>query len=144
MQNSAAPNPFGLGSQIFSASSVEETLPEPKSDQVSDAESEGSDTSTSDESLITAMATTTLDVSPWNSAPSYYPLYLSTSSEYLPPPPKTKLPDGAQIEDLMDDDGKHGKGANWAFEAYENSLEVDQVFDRFTKRVGYEGRQCVR
>jgi pre-rRNA-processing protein TSR4 len=144
MQNPSVPNPFGLGSQIFGAASTEAPT---SATEVPEAESDGeSGESSSDESLITAMASTSLETSPWISAPSYPPLYLSTASEYLPPPPKTKLPAGVHIQDPADDDnGKEGgKNTNWAFEAYENSLEVDHVFDRFTKRVSHEGEQCVR
>jgi pre-rRNA-processing protein TSR4 len=110
-------------------------------DETSDSES---DSASSEEGLLTALATTTLEESPWRSAPSYAPLYLSTSSEYLPAPQKIKLPPGVQIVDPSDDAGKGGKDVSWIAEAYENSLEVDQVFERFTKRVGFEGDQCVR
>jgi pre-rRNA-processing protein TSR4 len=110
-------------------------------DETGDAES---DHTTSDEELLTALAATTLEESPWRSAPSYPPLYLSTCSEYLPAQPKLKLPPGVQIVDSLDDPGKGGKDVSWIAEAYENSLDVDQVFERFTKRVGFEGDQCVR
>ena len=33
---------------------------------------------------------------------------------------------------------------NAAMEGYENSLDVDQVFERFVRRVSYEGEQCIR
>jgi len=105
-----------------------------------DGDADG-DSASSDEELLTAMASAVLEESPWKSAPSYPPLYLSTVSEYLPPLPKPKLPPGAQI---ADDDGKGSKDTSWASEAYENSLEMDHVFERFTKRVDYEGEQCIR
>ena len=73
----------------------------------------------------------------------YPPVYLSTSSEYLSPQPKHKLPKGLEVEELADDDKKK-KEISWAKETYENSLEVDQVFERFTRRVTLEGEQCVR
>ena len=41
-------------------------------------------------------------------------------------------------------DSKEGNEWNAAMEGYENSLEVDHVFERFAKRVGYEGEQCIR
>jgi pre-rRNA-processing protein TSR4 len=89
------------------------------------------------------MTKTTLEESPWKTAPAYSPLYLSTASEYLPPQPKSKIPPGAQVvSEPGADEG--GKDISWAFEPFENSLEVDQVFERFTKRVGYEGEQCIR
>ena len=145
MQQASAPNPFGLGTQMFNDFSAEAITSHPEeTDETSDAESEAPGSSSSSESLIVAMASATIGPSPWASAPSYPPLYLSTTSEFLPPPPKAKLSPGTQVQDPADDEGKEGKNASWAFEAYENSLEVDQVFARFTKRVGYEGEQCVR
>src|ERR1700733_13552694 len=145
MQQSSAPNPFGFGTQIFNnAESEPTTSPPEEAAEASDAESEASASSSSDESVIVAMASVTIGPSPWVSAPSYPPLYLSTTSEFLPPPPKAKLPPSTQVQDPADDEIKEGKNASWTFEAYENSLEVDHGFDRFTKRVGYEGEQCVR
>lgn len=90
------------------------------------------------------MASTKLEESQWKDAPAYPPLYLSTVSEYLPPQSKPKLPAG--ISDGLDDAPapKSGKDISWAFEPYENSLEVDYAFERFAKRVSYEGEQCVR
>ncbi|KAJ7460580.1 programmed cell death protein 2 [Mycena latifolia] len=139
---SGAPNPapFGLGAQIFGDSApVASSPPEAETGDV-ESYTESSD----DEELLTALAVTTLEESPWKSAPSYPPLYLSTCSEYLPAQPKVKLPPGVQIVDPLDDSGKGGKDVSWISETYENSLDVDQVFERFTKRVGYEGEQCVR
>ncbi|KAJ6581245.1 programmed cell death protein 2 [Mycena capillaripes] len=131
--------PFGLGAQIFgdSPSVASRSIEE---DETSDAESDTG----SEEELLTALAVTTLEESPWRSAPSYPPLYLSTCSEFLPAQPKLKLPPGVQVVDSLDDPGKGGKDVSWIAEAYENSLDVDQVFERFTKRVGFEGDQCVR
>ncbi|KAJ7623431.1 programmed cell death protein 2 [Roridomyces roridus] len=123
------PTPFGLGAQIFGSSSPVDVVAEGGGD----ADDSGSET---DEELLTALAATTLEESQWRSAPSYPPIYLSTCSEYLPAQPKLKLPPGVQTGG--------GGGGSWMSEAYENSLDVDQVFERFTKRVGYEGDQCVR
>ena len=37
------------------------------------------------------------------------------------------------------------KGDEWTgFETYENSLNVDRIFESFNIRVGYESAQCVR
>ncbi|KAF5393794.1 hypothetical protein D9757_000383 [Collybiopsis confluens] len=153
---SAASNPFGLGAQIFGGAKVPtstENSNEIEEDQAfenqeeDDTESDA-ESSSSSESLLTAMTRTTLDESPWKASPAYMPsLYLSTASEYLPPKPKSKMiPPGAQISDpAADERGRGGgKDISWAFEPYENSLEVDQVFERFTKRVEYEGEQCIR
>jgi len=139
---SGVPNstPFGLGAQVFGDSPSTASSPVEEPDETSDAESDA----TSEEELLTALTATTLEESPWRSAPSYPPLYLSTCSEYLPAQPKPKLPPGVQIVDSLDDPGKGGKDVSWIAEAYENSLDVDQVFERFTKRVGFEGDQCVR
>ncbi|KAJ7695124.1 programmed cell death protein 2 [Mycena rosella] len=132
--------PFGLGAQIFGDAAPAASSPVQEEDETSDVES---DNTSSDEELLTALAVTTLEESPWKSAPSYPPLYLSTCSEYLPAQPKVKLPPGVQVVDPLDDP-KGAKDVSWIAEAYENSLDVDQVFERFTKRVGYEGDQCVR
>ncbi|KAJ7088581.1 programmed cell death protein 2 [Mycena epipterygia] len=140
-QPTGAPNPtpFGLGAQIFGDSTASAAASPPVAeDETSDAESNTG----SDEELLTALVATTLHESPWRSAPSYPPLYLSTCSEYLPAQTKIKLPPGVQIVDPINDSGKGGKDVSWISEAYENSLDVDQVFERFTKRVGYEGDQC--
>ncbi|KAK1222841.1 hypothetical protein PQX77_014263 [Marasmius sp. AFHP31] len=139
-----AANPFTFGNQIFG-----EPTPEPSTLKQDDAnengqEDEGEDASdnesaTSEGSLVVAMASTTLDESPWKSAPHYPPLYLSTTAEYVPAAEKPKIaPKVSQEGDDKDDIGK------WVSETYENSLDVDQVFDRFAKRVGYEGEQCIR
>lgn len=90
------------------------------------------------------MAQATITESPWRSAPAYPPLYLSTVSEYIPPQPKPRLPQGVKVEDTAEDDDRKEKDISWAKETYEDSLEVDQVFERFVNRVGYEGEQCVR
>ncbi|EDR05642.1 uncharacterized protein LACBIDRAFT_302768 [Laccaria bicolor S238N-H82] len=140
---------FGFGAQVFGNVDVptpESELKSTKADVPPDEDEGTSDTesdSGSEKSLLTAMASTSMDESPWKSAPSYRPLYLSTASEYLPPLPKPKIPAGAQIVD-PDEEGKGGKDTSWTSEAYENSLNVDNVFERFTERVGYEGEQCVR
>ena len=141
MQSPLSPTPFGLGDQIFGqASSNSFDLPPPTDDEQSDAESE---TSGSEESLITAMASVTIQGSAWAAAPSYPPIYLSTVAEYIPPEPKLKIPPNAQMEEPSGDD-KQGKDTPWGFEGYENTLKVDNVFDRFTKRVSHTAEQCLR
>ena len=141
MQAPLTPMPFGLGDQIFgNTSSNSSDLPPPATDDQSDSESEASD---SEESLITAMASVTIQGSAWATAPSYPPAYLSTMSEYIPPEPKFKIPSNAQMEEPTSDN-KQGKDASWGLEGYENALKVDSVFDRFTKRVGHTAEQCLR
>ncbi|KAI0675435.1 programmed cell death protein 2 [Trametes maxima] len=161
----AAPtaSPFGLGSQIFGSSDA--ATPN-KSTQTGSAERSGSPALESDDGgsddadsdsessdgdadgadvLAASLQATSLEDSPWPAAPSYPPFYLSTVSEYLPPPPKTKVPPAATVD--ADDDGptkgKDGTGG-WDLEGYENSLDVDHAFERFSKRVSYEGEQCLR
>jgi pre-rRNA-processing protein TSR4 len=111
------------------------------------AEDDGSDTqsdsASSEKSLLTALASLPIAESPWKCAPSYPTLYLSTVGEYLPPQVKPKVPKGIQVSELGDEETKD-KDVSWATETYEDSLEMDHVFERFTKRVGYEGKQCVR
>lgn len=122
---------FGLGTQIFGGEPVQ-ALREPNTTDT--------DSDDSEESLLTAMARTVISDSPWQSAPAYTPMYLSTVSEYLPPQSESKLPSDSQI--LDSDDGKGD--SPWISEKYENSMAIDPVFERFTRRVGAEGEQCVR
>lgn len=91
------------------------------------------------EDLAEALAKTTLNdvYVVWKDMPSYPPLYMSTVSEYLPPEPKAK----GNIK--VDDGLKDGK-TKGGLEAYENSMNVDEAFSRFTKRVECEGDQCIR
>lgn len=140
---SGGANPFGLGAQIFGASTPS-TVPSETSTPTPDNEENEAQASDSEDELVTAMATTTLEISVWTAAPAYPPLYLSTMSEYIPPPPKTKLPAGVRVEDQVDDEGKNGKDPSWALENYENSMDLDHVFERFVKRVSSEGEQCIR
>lgn len=163
----------GIGSQLFGAADTDLSEPE-DDDEVSEpppsepdidddsgledaveSESEDERDSASSSSILEVLASTPSASSPWRSAPAYSPvLYLSTSSEYLPPSSKPKTAVSA-------DDGlgpakegksrKAGKEAdkehtewNNAMEGYENSLDIDHVFERFVSRVGYEGEQCVR
>ncbi|KAF5383784.1 hypothetical protein D9615_003710 [Tricholomella constricta] len=149
--NPSVPNMFGIGAQIFGDTPPPTISDEPqaaKEEQGGNKESspydDGDDASSSEDELLTAMASVTVEESPWKAAPFYPPIYLSTVSEYLPPNSKPKSSPGTQVTDSLGDDDKGGKDTFWATEAYEDSLEVDQVFERFTKRVGYEGEQCVR
>lgn len=141
---STASNPFGLGSHIFSdATSIK---PMASSEVDDDAVDEGgesdNESSSSEQSLLTAMTSATLEDSPWKQTLSYRPLYLKTISEYIAPEPKPKIPMSAQIiED--NDDSKGGKNTGWS-EKYENSLDVDLVFERFSNRVKHEAEQCIR
>ncbi|KAF8223401.1 hypothetical protein L208DRAFT_1445452, partial [Tricholoma matsutake] len=128
---------LGLGDQIFGEIAPTPTQAVGHDDNDSNSESE------SDKSLLTAMASATVTDSQWKLAPSYPPLYLSTVSEYLPPQPKHTL-HGPHVTDPAESGEKGSKDISWASEAYEDSLEMDHVFERFTKRVGYEGEQCVR
>ncbi|KAH8116345.1 programmed cell death protein 2 [Phellopilus nigrolimitatus] len=133
---------------------------EPDSEDGSEDGSSGSG-SESNESVLAAPASTPSVASPWRAAPAYLPpLYLSTAAEYVPPPPKMKVPNGAGAE--LGDEGKEGRGksrkaearkdekekerAAWdgAMEGYEDSMEVDKVFERFARRVEHEGEQCIR
>lgn len=138
----SAPNPFGFGDQVFG-----EPVAVPKEEAVAtddavDDESDSESTS-SEQSLITALTSATLEDSPWTAAPRYSAQYLSTSPEYITPEPKRKVPTGEEIL-AGEQDGKDSKGAPWTAEAYENSLDIDQVFEKFSKRVEYEPEQCVR
>ena len=146
----AAPGPFGLGSQIFGGSPPEpenkvkvDSSQEPESEDEQNGESDDGSEEDDDEELVTAMASASLDTSEWAKAPSYPALYLSTTAEYLPPAPKSNV---VATDDIPEDsaDGKKIKDAFWTMEGYENSLDIDHAFERFSKRVGYEAEQCIR
>lgn len=142
MKLAAEPIAFGLGNQIFGDSVI--SISHQSEQDRNDFSDAGSDDSSSSEgSLITAMASARVTESFWTAAPSYPAIYLSTVSEYIPQSPKAKAPADARIEQPTPD-GKAGKDATWTVETYENSLEIDNVFDRFTKRVGFTGEQCLR
>lgn len=147
MKSSAAPAfGMGLGNHIFgnvcSEQGLEDEQDEPTSTADDDLSSEEEDSNTEDE-LVTAMASSTLDTSEWATAPAYTSLYLSTFSEYLPKPKTSKVPSAENVE-AEHENGKQSKDASWAMEGYENSLETDHVFDRFSQRVEYQSDQCVR
>lgn len=145
---------FGLEWQILSKvrTSADEDPVEPPScdaedenngDDRPEEDENGSDSASSEFSLIAALASTQLIDSAWRSAPSYSPSYLSTSTEYLPPQYVPKLPKGLKIENLVEGD-KTEDGITWVREKYEDSLYLDQVFERFAQRVAIEGKQCLR
>lgn len=127
---------FGLGTQIFGEDCLEKHDGTTSGSENEEYESDEGDSDAS--SLLTAMTRTVISESPWRSAPAYEPVYLSTVSEYLPPQSKQKLSSGAQVLDADDAKGQ------WMSEKYENSMYVDPVFERFTRRVAAEGKQCVR
>ncbi|OCB89971.1 hypothetical protein A7U60_g2826 [Sanghuangporus baumii] len=147
----------------------EEAPPPPESESESepeDADAESTSES-SEKSILAAPAHTPSSSSPWLAAPAYTPpFYLSTAQEYVPPAPKPpKLSSSVQEGDEGDEDGK-GRGKSkkaelrraekekedekdrkaWenAMEGYEDSLEVDKVFEKFARVAGYEGEQCIR
>ncbi|TFK25634.1 hypothetical protein FA15DRAFT_590061 [Coprinopsis marcescibilis] len=140
---SSAPNPFGLGSQIFGqATEPNATLKAADDNENSKLdgalESDDDSDTESEKSLLTAMASVLVSESAWKSAPSYPPVYLSTVSEFITAPAKPKVPATAEVVDPA------GKDNSWLSEAYENSLNVDQAFERFSKRLEVEPEQCVR
>ncbi|KAK7679486.1 hypothetical protein QCA50_017540 [Cerrena zonata] len=148
MKSSAGAPSFGmgLGNQIFgnvSADGPEDEQDEPSSAADDDSSSEDEDSSGSEDELVTAMASSTLDTSEWATAPAYTSLYLSTFSEYLPKQKTPKVPSADDVE-AEHENGKQPKDVSWAMEGYENSLETDHVFDRFSQRVEYQSDQCVR
>lgn len=119
--------------------SVQSDSEEDEDEDGGDGDHDGDD----DDDLAAAVQAASLDDSPWKQAPAYSPLYLSTVSEYVPPPPKLKVPSGAAAE-TDDDKGGKDKGGGWTLEGYENSMDVDHAFERFSKRVSFEGEQCLR
>ena len=159
MFGSQAP-PRGIGTQLFGASDQQdsdaepdvaeedETATHPPSSDVDENDSDGDEDSGSSDEDSQIIALTSIAPN-WRSSsvPVYSPpQYLSTDTEFIPAPPKqngsTIVEDGAHGDDKKD----AGEVEKWnaAMEGYENSLDVDQVFERFVKRVSYEGEQCIR
>jgi pre-rRNA-processing protein TSR4 len=160
MTGNAAANPFGggLGSQLFgvtapSNTTIPESIPnkpeQSKAEPTNDAEDteakagvEAGDAA--EDELVTAIAAATLEDSVWLNVPAYPALYLSTCSEYLPPAPKIKLPVGTTNPEDDLEGGQGAGGGGFAPEGYENSMDTDPVFDRFSARVAHEPEQCLR
>lgn len=153
----------GLGTQLFGSQEGplldeddEDSPPPPESESEEDEDLSGSDSESdsdaaSDTSVFAAPSTVPTPSSPWHAAPAYEPAYyLSTSAEYVPPAPRIKVPSGTVDDDREAGVGKSrkaeeraGKEAKWE-EGYEDSTEVDKVFEKFARVAGYEGEQCIR
>jgi len=135
----------GLGSDLFNSVSPLDSGGTITSQAPVPDESVGSDddsASTSSAASVTvALASAKLIDSLWQSAPSHPPQYLSTTSEYIPPPNKASDEPTAGI---IDDNGITQEGHPWASEKYESSMHTDPVFDRFNERTAHEPQQCVR
>lgn len=151
-----------FGSKLFSNESEpplddeDEDAPPPPDSDSEDENDDPEETNSEDDfgsevSVLAAPANVPSSSSPWLAAPAYEPAhYLSTSSEYVPPAPKVKTP-----AVILDDDrearvgkskkaeAKAEKDAKWE-EGYEDSMEVDKVFEKFARTAGYEGEQCIR
>lgn len=156
----------GLGNHIFGSSPTDDeaehegdnaSLP-PSSDSEdsnSDNDNEDTDDDESEKAVLAALASTPSSSSPWSATSTYKPLYLSTALEFIPPPPKVKAPPGMGDDHSVTGGGKSRKaeerrekeeqlGWNNAMEGYEDSMDLDKVFERFARRIGYEGEQCIR
>jgi pre-rRNA-processing protein TSR4 len=130
----STPNPFDLGSKTESNSQPSSPQPEYPPSSEDEDESRTSSKESSTASLLVA-PTSQHVTSPWGSAPAYSPLYLSTISEYLPPPPTQ--PNQTPVDEKTSGDWS-------AFESYESSLSLDPVFIKFTAHVSHEPTQCIR
>jgi hypothetical protein len=140
---------FGLGTQLFGGPAPSQDEEDGSRDDEQCASESESDESSGEEdgveSVTNQLESTTLETTApaeWSSSPSYKPIYLSTISEYLPPAPKGK----GKSQEFPDEDVDENKkaGTDWGLEGWENSAEVDGVFERFVKRVSNESEQCVR
>lgn len=77
-----------------------------------------------------------LDLTKWESMPSHPPIYLATIEEVLDSTYAKPAPNSAVAS--------FGDSGGFGPEIYENSLDTDLIFERFSKRVANEGEQCVR
>lgn len=77
-------------------------------------------------------------LSSWSSSPSYTPVYLSTSSEFIAPEVKPAGPKAGDVPSAKD-----ASSGAWDAENYERTT-ADPVFERFIRRVDNDAQQCVR
>lgn len=137
---------FSLGTQLFgeSVNVQEDSSAENKSDEIAETEvfeEDGGDVNDLADKMDNLVMDSPELSDDWKSTPSYGPVYLSTISEYLPPPPKTKPK--VDLDDGLDDPKKSG-GQDWSLETWEKVADIDGAFERFTKRIESEPEQCVR
>lgn len=124
---------FGGGFEATSDVPVAET--EDAIDETSDDdESVPSDV----EEISDLLDVSKLDGSVWDATPRFDPLYLSTVPEYLSSRSDPKLKAVQETEET------EGGNASWSHEAYEDSMDLDDVFERFQRRVEQEPEQCLR
>ncbi|EJD53421.1 hypothetical protein AURDEDRAFT_111031 [Auricularia subglabra TFB-10046 SS5] len=133
----------GLGSQIFGGFGDDDE----NDGGISDEEGTASGTASEDEDAAQAAveAVQKLKLSDdvpqtWLSPTPHPVLYVKTVGEYLPAP--APEPDDKVLDDVSG--GKEDKELKWAMEAYENSMKLDNLFERFLKRVTLEPQQCIR
>lgn len=141
MKGSITGPPQGLGSQIFGGNASDDNESGEDNGYDDRSEDESDVEQADEETLVTALEGASLIDSAWTTGPEYSPIYISTVPEYLPPPPKSKVTI-AEVDDIGA--GEKNKEGSWSMEGYENSLEVDHAFERFSRRLGHQGEQCVR
>ncbi|KAG8959735.1 hypothetical protein FRC03_007552 [Tulasnella sp. 419] len=135
---------FGDGNlfEVPDSQSQSDTKQEPTQDGEDSDDDEPAVTEEEIKQLTAALQSSAIDDasdrSAWMSSPSYAPLYLSTSSEYIIPDPKKPPP-----KQSISANEPSGVGGGWGVEGYENA-KGDEVFEKFAKRVANEGQQCVR
>jgi len=85
----------------------------------------------------------------WYSSVPYSPFYVRNIGEYLPPAERDTAAEDAILDEADSKPSKSGpKGEfnelKWAMEAYEQSMKVDSLFERFVQRTNLEPTQCLR
>lgn len=134
----------GLGDKIFGGGFGDEDDEDASADDASD-DGTASEDEDAAAAATAALAELKLDDGaprPWLSPSPYAPLYVKSVGEYLP----ASAPE-SDAKDIPDGDlpgGKEDKELKWAMEAYEQSLKLDGLFERFVKRVALEPQQGVR
>ncbi|KAH7103804.1 programmed cell death protein 2 [Auriculariales sp. MPI-PUGE-AT-0066] len=161
-------NPFRLGSdsssksgnQLFGGGFGDEDEDDAAQDTQSDDEGEDDDddesatASEDDDAAAAAVASLSLfdpAAVSWNSPSPFAPLYVRNVGEYLPAAEPDHSSDARLEEAAYEGEkkpSKAGKGEfdelKWAMEAYEQSLKVDSLFERFLNRTNLEPQQCLR
>jgi len=132
----------GFGAELFLPSQLSSVpvVTHTREDSESDVSDEDDDQSI--DQVAESLAKASLgDKSEWQNTPYYTATYLSTISEPLPPPLANSKSQSKLEDEVL---GLEAAPGGWTMESYENSLTVDTVFEKFTKRVSLDSEQCIR
>lgn len=131
-----------FGAELFLPSQLSSKPVDTHSEEDSESDVSDDDDDQSIDQVTEYLAKASLgEQSEWENVPYYSATYLSTVGEPLPPP-VTNSKSQSKLEDEVL--GLEAAPGGWTTESYENSLAVDIVFEKFTKRVSLDFEQCIR